>query len=246
MGDLAYREVYTMNAIEARKRLIHTYEQTGSIRATAREWHTSRQVVRKWLKRYRQEGEKGLRDRSRRPHHMPRHTPPEVEKQVVEARKQTGYGPRRLALYLQRKGITLSPHTIRHILDRHGLTRPRPQRRRPLYPTHWAWEEHRPLLFFQVDFKDILDKKSLGTLLYTHFRRHRSPRYQLTLCDARSRLRLLLFAQRLNRTNAFAGLLIALLWLRAHQVEGEIVFQTDWGQEFGGDNPQRVWMVSLP
>jgi len=50
----------------------------------------------------------------------------------------------------------------------------------------------------------------------------------------------------LNRTNAFAGLLIALLWLRAHQVEGEIVFQTDWGQEFGGDNPQRVWMVSLP
>ena len=240
MGDLAYWEVYTMDAVEARKRLIHTYEQTGSIRATAREWQTSRQVVRKWLKRYRQEGEEGLRDRSRRPRRIPRRTPPEVEKQVVEARKQTGYGPRRLAPYLRRKGIALSPHTIRHILDRHGLTRPSPQRRRPLYPAHWAWEENRPLLFFQVDFKDILDKKGLGTLLYTHFRRHRFPRYQLTLCDARTRLRLLLFAQRLNRTNAFAGLLIALLWLRAHEVEGEIIFQTDWGQEFGGDNPHQI------
>jgi len=159
---------------------------------------------------------------------------------MVEARKQTGYGPRRLALYLRRKGIALSPHTIRHILDRHHLTRPRPQRRRPLYPAHWAWEENRPLLFWQVDFKDVLDKKSLGTLLYTHFHRHHFPRYQLTCCDVRTRLRFLLFAHHLNRTNAFAGLLIILLWLRAHQVEGEIVLQTDWGQEFGVTTPSRL------
>jgi len=49
MAELAYREVYAMNWIEARLRLVTTYQQTGSIRETARRWHTSQQVVRKWV-----------------------------------------------------------------------------------------------------------------------------------------------------------------------------------------------------
>ncbi len=36
MADLAYREVYSMNPIEARKLLIKTYQQTKSIRKTSR------------------------------------------------------------------------------------------------------------------------------------------------------------------------------------------------------------------
>ena len=52
MADLAYREVYAMNRVQARQLLLQTYEQTKSIRATARLWHTSRQVVRKWLRAF--------------------------------------------------------------------------------------------------------------------------------------------------------------------------------------------------
>jgi DNA invertase Pin-like site-specific DNA recombinase len=48
MPELAYREVYAMNRIEARRRLIQRYEETGSYSQTARLWHTSRHVVRKW------------------------------------------------------------------------------------------------------------------------------------------------------------------------------------------------------
>jgi transposase len=120
MAELAYREVYAMNAVEARKRLVHSYQELGSIRATAQLWHTSRQVVRKWVARYQAEGEAGLEDRSRRPHTSPRQTPPAWEQAVLQARQETGLGRRRLALYLQRHGISLSPHTIRHILRRHG------------------------------------------------------------------------------------------------------------------------------
>ena len=240
MGELAYREVYAMNKIEARKRLIKTYEQTGSIRATARIWNTSPQVVRKWVRRYQKEGENGLKDRSRRPHNIPRQTPPEIEEKVVEARKKTGYGPKRLSLWLQRQGVHISPHTIRHILDRKGLTNHSRKRRRPLYPAHWAWEEDQPLSFFQVDVKDILDKQALGTSLWQHFRRLRLPRYQFTFCDARTRLRFILFADHLNRTNALAAMIIVLLWLRAFGVQNQVIFQTDWGQEFGGDNPDQI------
>lgn len=46
MAELAYREVYSMNKIAARRRLIQTYKQTGGIRATAHIWKTSPQVDR--------------------------------------------------------------------------------------------------------------------------------------------------------------------------------------------------------
>ena len=69
MADLAYREVYAMNRVQARQLLLQTYEQTKSIRATAHLWHTARQVVRKWLRRYQEQDPASLQDRSRRPAH---------------------------------------------------------------------------------------------------------------------------------------------------------------------------------
>ena len=36
MASLAYRRLYEMNKIEARKELVKTYQETGSISATAR------------------------------------------------------------------------------------------------------------------------------------------------------------------------------------------------------------------
>jgi len=47
MADIAYSEVYTMNPVEARKRLIRTFQETGDISETARRRHTSPQVVRR-------------------------------------------------------------------------------------------------------------------------------------------------------------------------------------------------------
>jgi len=40
-----------MNTVEARLRLVRTYQQTGSVQATAWQWQTSRQVVCKWVVR---------------------------------------------------------------------------------------------------------------------------------------------------------------------------------------------------
>jgi len=47
--------------------LVETYQKTGSIKKTAYLWHTSRNVVRKWVKRYPEKKEVGLKDLSRRP-----------------------------------------------------------------------------------------------------------------------------------------------------------------------------------
>jgi transposase len=240
VAELAYREVYTMNSVEARKLLIKTYHETKSIRKTARMWKTSRHVVRKWVRRFQQEGEEGLKDRSRRPHHSPRQTSPEIEERVREARKATGYSRERLALYLQKKGLHISPHTIRHILRRRDPIERQRKRRKPLYPALWAWEVKEPFSLIQTDVKDVLDKQALGPALWDHLRKHRLPRYQWTACESLTRLRFLAYSHHLNRTNGLAFLVLILLWLRAHDITNPVTFQTDWGQEFGGDNPHQI------
>ncbi|MDO9397869.1 MAG: IS481 family transposase [Herbiconiux sp.] len=46
----------------------------------------SRKCVRTWIKRYAEDGQDGLRDRSSRPHSMPRRTSEELEQKVLTAR----------------------------------------------------------------------------------------------------------------------------------------------------------------
>jgi len=220
-----------------------TYQETSSISETARRWHTSRQVVRKWLRRFQEQDVAGLQDRSRRPTHSPRQTPAETEQQVWQAWQQTRYGRKRLALYLLAQGLCLSAHTIRHILRRHRP--PQPKVRRPsLCPALWAWETESPFSLIQVDVKDIHDKHTLGTAHTTHLRRQHLPRYQYTACDGRTRLRFLAYAHANNRTNGLAFLVLVLSWLRAFAIHTPVAFQSDWGQEFGGDNPAQVAQLS--
>ncbi|TKJ28465.1 MAG: hypothetical protein CEE40_11565 [Chloroflexi bacterium B3_Chlor] len=180
-----------------------------------------------------------MEDRTRRPLNSPTQTPPEIEHQVLEAWQKTHYGRHRLALYLRAHGLCLSPHTIRHTFRRR---RP-PQKRKPrkaFYPAMWAWEQDQPFSLLQTDVKDIHDKQALGTARTTHLRRQRLPRYPWTACDAHTRLRFLAYSHRLIRTNGTAFMILVLMWLRAHDVQTNMTFQTDWGQEFGGDNATRI------
>ena len=98
--DASYRQLYGMNKEKARKQIVTTYLATGSISRAAHLWQTSRNVVRKWVRRFEDEGEEGLKGRLQRPHSSPRQTPQEVEQRVLEARRKTGYGRKRLAWYL--------------------------------------------------------------------------------------------------------------------------------------------------
>lgn len=117
--DLSFKELLTMNPMQARRRLLETYWKMTNISETARRWKNSRQLVRKWIRRYQQAPADGLRELSRRPKSSPRRVSARIEQSVLEARKITHYGRKRLALYLWRtQHLQLSPHTIRHILRR--------------------------------------------------------------------------------------------------------------------------------
>lgn len=236
-----YAMIRSDNAnVTLRARMVR-YAEDHSISAAARLFRTSRKTVRKWLERHRA-GEP-LTDRSRRPKTSPNRTDPQTEQKVVGLRKKTGYGPHRLSDWLSRtEGIELSPWTIRHILERHDLVRPT-SKRRSCYPAHWAWEAGgEPFSLVQADVKDVHDKATLGTERTTHLGRANLPRYQWTFLEGRSRLRFLAYSRRLTRDCGVAFLWLCLQWLArwGARPEGPVQVQTDWGEEFGGDNPERI------
>jgi transposase len=197
--DVSYKELYSMNRQLARLRLLQTLWKTNSIAETARRWKTSRQVVRRWLRRYEEAGTEALIEHSRRPKHSPHQTSARIEQLVLQARKTTAYGRKRLDSYLWRQqALQLSAHTIRHILrrvmasgDRNVLVKSSTQ---PIGPGNTNTPS--PSLF--LDVKDILDKDTIGTERWQHLRTTQLPRYQWTFCEATTRLRFLCYSYQLK------------------------------------------------
>lgn len=79
---------------QGRLLLVRRVRQEGwAVAHAAKAMGISRKCAHYWLKRYDQEGEDGLHDRSSRPHHSPRRTPPEVAERIVACRRTHRRGP---------------------------------------------------------------------------------------------------------------------------------------------------------
>jgi transposase len=84
----------------------------------------SRRCLAKWYARWFAHGEDGLTDRSSRPIASPNRTSEDIADLVEALRRQTKYGPARLAAELQKlHGITVAPATVHRVLVRRGLSR---------------------------------------------------------------------------------------------------------------------------
>lgn len=103
---------------EGRRRLCERIASGWTVAAAAESMNISRQCAHKWWRRFRDEGEAGLRDRSSRPHSCPHQTPARIERRIVALRQSRKLGPDRLA------GIVDMPaSTVHRVLVRHGMNR---------------------------------------------------------------------------------------------------------------------------
>jgi transposase InsO family protein len=154
-----------------------------------RRFGISRTTGYKWLRRYRQQGKDGLKDRSRRPHTSPNKTPRHVEDAVCEVRREhPAWGGRKIRAVLKRHADTdrapeldhvPAASTITAILRRHALLREDDSEQAKAYQ---RFEKERPNQLWQMDFKgDFL----LGD---------RSRCYPLTVIDDHSRFAVVLQA----------------------------------------------------
>jgi transposase InsO family protein len=118
-----------------------------SLREAAAECRLSRQAAAKWVRRYREEGLAGLRDRSSRPHRSPRQTSAERVAQVESLRRQRWTGAR-IAQQLQ-----LGAATVSRILRRLKLNRIRDLE--PQLPPH-RYEHAAPGDLVHLDIKRLV------------------------------------------------------------------------------------------
>lgn len=128
-------------------------EADVNMSALCREYGISRKTGYKWLARYRSQGLEGLQDRSRRPHHSPKQTAPEVEQVILAARQRhPAWGGRKLKRWLENRGYGAipAPSTITEILRRHGqLDEEEARKHRPFK----RFEMEAPNDLWQMDFK---------------------------------------------------------------------------------------------
>ena len=90
--------------------------------ALCRRFGISRKTGYKWLKRYRAEGDAGLADQSRRPHHHPAQTPPDLEAAVLAVRTEhPAWGGRKIKAPLP--SSSLAPRTASGPVRRHRRPR---------------------------------------------------------------------------------------------------------------------------
>lgn len=94
------------------------FQERVSVAEAAFMANISRQAAYRWVRRYRLEGEAGLRRRSRRPVRSPRQTPPAAVERIVTMRIETGRGPQWIGALL---GIP--PSTVHRVLRREQLHR---------------------------------------------------------------------------------------------------------------------------
>jgi transposase InsO family protein len=120
-------------------------------------YQVSRKTGYKWVARYRARGPQGLHDQSRRPHHSPSATAPDVVAALVTARRQhPRWGPRKLLRVLRRRQPTRcwpARSTVCALLKAEGLVQARRRRSRPGAPSRWRAPITAPNQVWTTDFK---------------------------------------------------------------------------------------------
>jgi transposase InsO family protein len=142
------------STLSLRKIFIEQALQEGvNISELCRTYEISRKTAYKWLARYRQEGEAGLSDRSRRPKLSPQQTSKALEAAILKVRQaHPTWGGYKIKAYLERKGHETVPahSTINAILKREQKIDPQESRKHKPFQ---RFEMKASNQLWQMDFK---------------------------------------------------------------------------------------------
>lgn len=142
--------------VDSRRLFISAVESDmWSFSQLCRRFGISRKTGYKWLHRFRLEGDKGLYDRSRKPHRVRYATDPEIKDLLLAERdSHPVWGARKLCKRLENRGITPPPErTANRILKREGrIQLPTPS----LKEEPKRFERAHPNDLWQIDHKSAI------------------------------------------------------------------------------------------
>ena len=121
MKRLTEKEWRDMQALELRADVVKQVDAGTLSQSLACEaYGISRSTLWRWLKRHKRFGDAGLRPSPRGAHL--RRVLPEIEADILRIRRERGYGPQRIQLYLKRfHGFTVSSCTVWNVLKRNKM-----------------------------------------------------------------------------------------------------------------------------
>ena len=220
----------------ARKTLLYNLEcLNGNIRACARKVRCSHHTVYLALKK---QAQGDLTDTSHRPKgRHPNKIEDEKEQMIIDYRKKTNLGKRRLRYHIyQREGVDIPESTIGKVLKRNNLIKKRRTVKRKR-PRSYNLEALFPFERLQADVKEILDKGTLPSKVYEYLKRSHLPLYQWTVIDVLTRIRFLAFSYRKDWFCGKAFCQYVIWWIRSFGFLYTLEMQTDGGVEFAASHP---------
>lgn len=226
------------HTLDQRRKFIHDFSSgQWSMTELCARFGVSRPTGYKWVARHRAGGGAALADRSQAPHHCPHRTGGDLEGLIVAARRQYGWGAKKLLAVLQRRYPQYdwpARSTVNDLLARHQLLHRRRRRRA------WAHPGAPPLATVRANQVWPLDFKG-------QFKTGDGPYcYPLTVTDHFSRMLLLCHGLASTRSVAVRPVLRALF----REVGLPEVIRTDNGAPFAstslhGWSALSVWWMQL-
>ncbi|MEA3501102.1 MAG: leucine zipper domain-containing protein [Candidatus Marinimicrobia bacterium] len=212
-----------------RKKLILDAIKFNNKTKTADKFNCDVKTVRELLGRFIRDGNAGLKDKSKRPHHSPNKISAKLEEYIINSRKQVpAFGPKRLKEYFD---IPCHINTIGKVLKRNNLTIPHKKRSKKRIDMREAKKLLNPFENIQIDVKYLTDIAK-----YHPFRLKLGlPSYQYTARDVRTGALFVAYADSVSMTYATIFAKHLLKHLKRHNVDiSKVTIQTDNGSEFGG------------
>jgi putative transposase len=145
------------NVVDERRQFVLDFASgQWSMSELCERYGVSRPTGYKWLARQRAEGDDGLLDSTRAPHHCPHRTGDDVEALLLAARREFGWGAKKLLLVLAKRHPAKAwpaRSTVNAILERHGVLHKNRRRRKWSHPGAAPLQTERPNQVWPTDFK---------------------------------------------------------------------------------------------
>lgn len=212
----------------SRYELVHRVEHEGhAIEQVARAFGISRPTVRKWLRRWNEEGPRGLLDRSSAPHHIPHRTCTAIERRIARLRLK------RWVAWRIARALELALSTVSAVLRRLGLGQLSALEPQP--PAPRRYERETPGELLHVDIKKLGRIKGIGHRI-TGIRRHGNKgflgwEYAHVCVDDHTRLAYVEVLDDERKESCSDFLVRAVRWFRQQQIQPESVM-TDNGSGY--------------
>jgi len=222
----------------ARKTLLYNLKSLKkNVRATSRAMKCSPHTVYLAIGK---EKKGNLKDSSHRPKSKhPHHLDNDKEQMIIEYRKKTKLGKRRLRYFIfQKEGIDIPESTIGKVIKRNNLQRTKRKRvKRSRASPFCNMAFLFPFQEMQADVKEILDKETLPEEVYRHLKISDLPIFQWTVIDVLTRIRFIAFSYRKDWFCGKAYLQLVIWWIRSFGFYYSLHIQSDGGVEFAASAP---------